>query len=262
MADLANRYFKVLNPDGSTCHGGKANYPLPADSNAGDWLAPIDSKLIWCKNGYHICRTSDLFDWVGPAIFEVEFDGEMVVERNTLICRKVRLIKQLNWNKQIAHQLIIDIVEHILPVYERRKPGDNSARRSLELAQKYNQGLVAQEELAKVNDLMAGALKEPPDFSDPLADEIQEWESLGSPVKNAANALASLCRFVDLQTFSLSPDSYLINLVAEFARHAVCADAVAGKVLDVDEATARWQETSLAEYQWQTARLLHYLDQN
>ncbi len=64
--------FKILDHDGTT-RQGSGSWHLPKGKRPGRWMAPIKGELVPCENGYHLCRETDLLEWLGPAIFEVEY---------------------------------------------------------------------------------------------------------------------------------------------------------------------------------------------
>ncbi len=64
--------YKILNHDGSA-RLGSVSWHLPKGKRPGKWMTPIEGNLIPCVKGYHVCRETNLLDWLGPAIFEVEY---------------------------------------------------------------------------------------------------------------------------------------------------------------------------------------------
>ena len=69
--------YKVLNEDGTSCHGGNYRWSLPVKNDdgtwtPGEWTEPVEGDLELCSNGYHLCRERDLVYWIGPAIYEAE----------------------------------------------------------------------------------------------------------------------------------------------------------------------------------------------
>jgi hypothetical protein len=140
-------FFKILNIDGTTYHGGKGQWPLPNESMVGEWTKPIEGKLIWSKNGYHLCRAEDLSHWLGPAIFEAEYQGELKEKGNIVFVRQARLIKRLRWNSEVARYYICDLVEQVLPIYEKLAPGEQTPHQLLALAKRYLAGKASLDEL-------------------------------------------------------------------------------------------------------------------
>ena len=73
------KLYKILREDGSCCNGGKGKWHLPQGDKPGKWMPVIKGDLEPCKNGYHLCRKQDLVHWLGEAIYEAEYDGELVL---------------------------------------------------------------------------------------------------------------------------------------------------------------------------------------
>ena len=95
------RLFKVLNVDGSSCHGGSLQWGLPK-GRPGRWHQ-VSGELIPCENGLHLCREKDLLDWLGPAIFLAEARGERIEETDKVVVREARLVRRIDtWNDRTA----------------------------------------------------------------------------------------------------------------------------------------------------------------
>jgi hypothetical protein len=102
------KYFKVLDADRMTYHGGSGQWPPP-----GEWRE-IEGEIIPCKNGLHGCREQDLVEWLGPEIWEMEFDGELVTANNKVIGHRARLIRRLDtWTPQAAAKFAQDCTDHV-----------------------------------------------------------------------------------------------------------------------------------------------------
>ena len=91
--------YKVLRPDGSCYHGGAGAWPLPTADGPGDWLPALTGQLIACAHGYHLVRLANLLDWVGPALFEAEYAGEIGEAVDKVVVRQARLLRRVTeWN--------------------------------------------------------------------------------------------------------------------------------------------------------------------
>ena len=145
--------LKVLNEDGSTCHGGKAQWSLPVKNGdgtwtPGEWMPAIEGALVPCRNGYHLCRAQDLLSWLGPAIFEAEYRGEMVESTDKIAVREARLLRQFeNWNARTARLLACEYAERVLPLFERVYPEDGAPRHAIETSRRCAIGDATDEEL-------------------------------------------------------------------------------------------------------------------
>ena len=146
--------YKVLSADGKSCNGGNAEWSLPTQNDdgswcPGEWMPEIDGELVPCKNGYHLCRRQDLLCWLGDAIFEAEYMGEIVECSDKVVVRKARLLRRIeSWNERTARLFAADCVERALHIFERDHPGDKRPREAVEAARQYANGKIAANELA------------------------------------------------------------------------------------------------------------------
>ena len=91
--------YKFLRADGSTVFSG-FSWPLPG-SEPGPWVeAPVDP----CCSGIHACRPGDLSYWVGPTLYEIELDGEIVEERTKVVASRGRLLRRIDAWDQIRDE--------------------------------------------------------------------------------------------------------------------------------------------------------------
>ena len=82
--------YKFVRDDGSGVFSG-FHWPLPDDGPA-DW---VEARVDPCRSGIHACRAQDLPFWAGRALFEVELDGEILVERRKLVSPRARLLRRI-----------------------------------------------------------------------------------------------------------------------------------------------------------------------
>lgn len=134
-------YYKGLNPDGSCYHGGHGAWPLPTKNTDGSWTpsewVEVEGKVKACVNGLHACRDKQVLEWLGPALFALEYDGEPVDTGNKVVGRKARLFA-------------CDCAERALPAYERDYPEDVRPRMAVETSRRYADGHATAGELAAV----------------------------------------------------------------------------------------------------------------
>ena len=91
--------YKFLRADGTTVFSG-FSWPLPG-SEPGPWVeAPVDP----CCSGIHACRPGDLSYWVGPMLYEIELDGEIVEERTKVVASRGRLLRRIDAWDQIRDE--------------------------------------------------------------------------------------------------------------------------------------------------------------
>jgi hypothetical protein len=139
------KYYKVLDKNGYSCHGGEAEWSLPtrnADGTwtPGEWMPEVEGELEPCRNGYHVVTLEQLADWLGERIFEVEVGDEIVHEDNKSVTRTCRLTRECTgWNERTARLFACDCAERVLPLYEAYYD-DDSPRKAIEVARRYAEG--------------------------------------------------------------------------------------------------------------------------
>lgn len=74
----------------------------------GEWVEAT-GPLRECGNGIHACRFLDLPYWIDDELWELELDGELLVEPRGLIARRGRLLRRLErWNLATAEEFARD----------------------------------------------------------------------------------------------------------------------------------------------------------
>lgn len=135
--------FKVLGAERMPVHGGSGQWPAP-----GTWTAPIPGDIVAGRRGYHLCRSLDLPRWLGPEIWAVAYEGDVVACEDTLVVRTARLQHRFEtWNDVTRRLFAADCAEHVLPLFERIRPGDDRLRRALAVARGYARGELRHGEL-------------------------------------------------------------------------------------------------------------------
>jgi hypothetical protein len=85
------RAYKFLAVDGSGVFS-RFRWPLP-NGRPGEW---VESEVIPCRSGVHACRPVDLSIWVAPVLYEIELDGEVVVQRMKVVAPRGRLLRRID----------------------------------------------------------------------------------------------------------------------------------------------------------------------
>ncbi len=139
-------YFKVLNEDGTACHGGSGRWPLP---NGGPgYPLTVEGKLIPCRNGLHLCREQDLVLWLGPAIYVAQYRGGRIDEDDKIVVRKARLLQRLDtWNDKTARLFACDCTERTLYI-----ANDPRCNKAVAVARRFAHGRATRKELAAARD--------------------------------------------------------------------------------------------------------------
>ena len=82
--------YKFLRPEGVAPYSG-FRWPIE------EWVdaAGVDP----CRTGIHACAVRDLPIWMGPELWEIELEGEIVVQARKLVAPRGRLLRRLDgWN--------------------------------------------------------------------------------------------------------------------------------------------------------------------
>lgn len=104
------KYYKILNPDGSCCNGGKGYWPED------EWMPELDEdKLEPCKYGYHLCEEKDILGWVeaGSAIAPAYIKPgakKIRADNKTVVSSAKRGKFYDNWNRDTEKLLVNDII--------------------------------------------------------------------------------------------------------------------------------------------------------
>jgi len=223
------KLYKVLGKNGESVNGGHGSWKRNCR-----WMPPIEGELIPCKNGYHLCRKQDLFDWFGPTIWEAKYRGERLDSGNKVVVREARLLRQLmSWDETTARLFAIDCAERVMHL------GDKVILSSvLAVVYLFAIGEATGEELDAARD----------------AARTVAW----SAVKNTATK-------EELDTVKAAAWNTARTVAWSAARDtARCAawdaawDAERNVTGDIAKDTA-WDTAWAAEREWQTKRLFEYL---
>ena len=217
--------YKITDTDGSSWHGGSGVWPLPKGSRPGKWRK-VEDDLLFCSNGLHLCRQSDLIDWLGPVIWEAEHRGELIESDNKVVAREARLTNKCNnWNSQTARLFAADCAERTLEI-----ANDERCNATILAARQYAFGLIDDAAWAAVR---AAAWA--------TADaEFAAWATAGAAWATTTAARAAGAALAARAAWA----------TARAAGAAGAAWAAAG---------AAGAAAGIAEREWQTKRLIQYL---
>jgi len=220
-------YYKVLNTDGSCYHGGVGTWHLPQGKRPGKWMPRLSAKLQLCLVGYHLVTADQLVNWLGPAIFVAEGRGASVSDEGKTAFAQARLSSQCaGWNKDTARLFACDCAEHVLPLFEAKRPHDPRPRQAIETARRYADGKASIEELRAAWEAAGAAWG-------------AAWEAAGA-ARDAAGAAAW----------------------AAWDAAGAAGGAAWGAAWDAAGAAreAAGAAAGAAERKWQTERLMQYLN--
>ena len=149
------RYFKVLTVDNRSCNGGDISlvWSLPVQNEdgtwtPGEWMPDVSGNLVLCSNGYHLTDAEHLLGWLNATIYEAEPSAEMIEGDDKVVCRSVRLLKQMHWDDRIARLFACDCAEKLVPLYEKDHPNDKRPRHAIEVSRLFAEGKATRTELA------------------------------------------------------------------------------------------------------------------
>ena len=150
--------FKFLDEDGSSYHGGTGSWGLPSrhrdgTPRPGRWQT-VSGPLVPCHNGLHVLRFKDLLQWIGPALFHVEVDGERVdlddATEGKVVVRRARLVARVDtWNERTLRLFACDCAEHALLLTQARGIAiDHRSWNAIAVARRFASGEATADELA------------------------------------------------------------------------------------------------------------------
>ena len=240
------RLFKVLNVEGLSTGGQEFPWPLPHGKRLGKWLPTVKGDLVVYENGYHVCTTEQLLQWLGPMIWEVEVRGDVVDAGLMTVVRSARIIAPTHWNERIARLFACDCAARAL--WRERRAGREPDKRSwkaINVARRYAKGKATKQELTAAG--VAGRA-------------AATWTAIGY-----ASAAAKAAAFVAFNPSAAAWDTWAATGVATGAATGVAWNAPAaaiGAAWNASEAAA-WNAPEAAaweaERRWQALRLLEYL---
>ncbi|HSW41303.1 MAG TPA: hypothetical protein VLM76_02210 [Patescibacteria group bacterium] len=102
------RLYKVLDENRRSMHGGRGRW------TPGRWRS-VAGRLVPCVRGLHLCRADQLIYWLGPRIWEVETDGEVIEAEDRYVARRARIVREVTaWNDQSARRFAADCAQDAL----------------------------------------------------------------------------------------------------------------------------------------------------
>jgi hypothetical protein len=183
----------------------------------------VRGPLVPCRNGLHLCRAEHLVMWLGPTIWRAEYDGEMVELDKVVVVRRARVTERIDaWDERTARLFAADCAKRVLSLFESVHPGDKRPRAAIQAARDFAEGRIDKAAL--------------------------------DAARSAARAAGARAEVVAAGAAR----------AADAAQAAVWAtEAEAEVAVDASQAAARaveWPAAQYAEREWQTGRLLDYLD--
>lgn len=133
-ASQSEPLFKWLKANGKTTFG-RSGWDLPTRNDngwkPGKWIR-AKGELSECENGIHLCRASDLIDWVGERLYRAEADGRRIDARDKIVVRRARLIEPVETiNEKTLRLFAADCAESVLHLFEAQYPDDDRPRKAI-----------------------------------------------------------------------------------------------------------------------------------
>ncbi len=219
-------FYKVTDSDGEPHNGGSGAWRLPKNGKPGAWRK-AKGKLMPCVNGLHLCRESDLIEWLGPFIWEAEYRGKMIGCDDKIVVREARLIRQCGgWTEQTARLFAADCAERVLKIAD-----DKRCDAAILAARQYAFGLI--DDAARAATAAARA---------------------------ATAAARSATAAARAATAAARAAAWNATAAARAAARSAAWPATDAATAATRAATdAAWAAACDAEQEWQTERLLQYL---
>ena len=140
--------YKLTGTKGEPVHGGSGTWSLPRGKRPGAWRA-VEGELRPCANGLHLLRATDIRRWMRAGIlWEVEAGAEQIDHGDKVVVRRARLIrKAATLDDKTLRLLAADFAEHVLLIFEKKRPGDMRPRDAIAAARAFARGEIGQGEL-------------------------------------------------------------------------------------------------------------------
>lgn len=168
--------LKALRTGRRATHVDGFTWPEP-----GMWLE-VEGPLVPCRNGLHVATPAQVLDWLSDELWLVEVDGETLDAGDKTVARRARLVRQLPWDEQVAREFAADCAERVLPIFERRHPGDDRPRKAIVAARAFARGDIADDELAAARAAAGDAAR--------AATGDAAWAATGDAARAAAGDAA------------------------------------------------------------------------
>src|SRR3990167_3805913 len=171
-------FYKVLRLDGTPYHGGQGRWPLPNGQPAA-WVE-VSGDLVPCRHGLHLCAREHLVRWLGPAIFEAEYDGRMIDHGDKLVVARARLLRRLeSWTPRTQRLFAADCaVRALTRERERGREPDARSWAAIDVARRFARDEATEQERAAAADAADAAAAAPADAAAAdAADAERQWQT-------------------------------------------------------------------------------------
>ena len=235
--------YKVTDEHGRAMYGGTGQW------RKNRWRS-VKGELVPCWNGLHLCREQDLVNWLGPVIWRAEYDGELIEAEGKVVARRARVTERLTtWNERTARLFAADCAEHVLPIFEKKHPGDSRARDAIAVARRFANGEATSDELAAARAAARDAVRAAARDAARAAGRDAGWAAARDAAWAAARAAGRDAGWAT--AWAAAWDAAWDAAAGDAAWDAAAGDAAWAAARD-----AAWD----AAWAWQTGRLMWYLE--
>ena len=175
--------WKTLCEDGRCYFGGRGTWDLP-NGKPGRWRS-VKGELVPCGNGIHVLGPHHIVRWLGPALFEIEYEGEKIDAGDKYVVRKARLVRRVEeWNERTARLFAADCAEDVVHLIPEAVRGPFVS--AIDVARRFAEGEASRDELSAAEaaaEAAAGAAARD-------AARAAAWDAAGAAARDAAWAAA------------------------------------------------------------------------
>lgn len=226
-----------------------------------EWV-DVEGPLEMCLNGIHACTPIQSFAWFDYNCHLVTMRGERLIdESNDKVClRSARISPPLaTWNERTQRLLAADFADRVLHLFEEKYPDDDRPREAIRDAREHANGTISHVARAASWAAAGASAWDTARDAAVVASGSVAWDAAG-----VASIAAATAASMDAE-----------RAVGDASREAAwavewAAGVAAGSVAwDAREAAwdaawvareAAWDAAGDAEREWQTGRLIQYLN--
>jgi hypothetical protein len=115
------RAYKVLRDGRSEFTGWQ--WPLPSAERPGAWVRAV-GPIALCVNGIHASNPEQLPHWLGDEIWEIELDGDVLVEEPALVASQARLLRRVAaWDESMRRRFAETCLDRAREIADGYPPG-------------------------------------------------------------------------------------------------------------------------------------------
>ena len=210
-------FYKMLDINGCSCHGGNYKWSLPEQGADGSWIpgawTPKIKELIPCTQGWHLAKDSQALTWLSERIFIAEYSGKIIHNSDNVIVSQCRLLRELTaWNERTARLFAVWCARQALAVLGHPDPRSIAA---CDIAEQFANGQATTEQLLAACDAAYTAASDAGWDTARVAASDAASASAFDAVRDAVNASARAGTFT---TYWMGAKNmqymYFCNLIA------------------------------------------------